>query len=153
MSKTADIGNVSSPAALAPEGCFQASSKNGATRVVPAAPWTILALLPLAVCLMAIGCNEGGSGGPSGATSLDPPAEPEPPGDQPAFPFIDHVDQANVTNGSIGFEELFVLGDEIFETQFNSIDGVGVLELPDGTPLPSRFSRVPPGGGRFTGPN
>ncbi len=120
---------------------------------MPAIPWTILALLAIALCVIATGCNEAGSGGSSGATSLDPPAEPEPPGDQPAFPFIDHVDQANVTDGFIGFEELFILGDEIFETQFNSIDGVGILELPDGTPLPSRFSRVPPGGGRFTGPN
>jgi len=86
-------------------------------------------------------------------TSIDPSVEPEPPGDQPGFPFVDHLDQVAVTEGSVGFGELFVIGDELFEAQFTALDGVGALLLPDETPLPSRFSRVPPGGGRFTGPN
>lgn len=97
--------------------------------------------------------GSGSSGGNTAVTSLDLAAEPEPPGDQPAFPFIEHVDQANITSGAILFDELFVLGDELFETRFNSLDGSGALRLPDMTPLPSRFSRIPPGGGRFTGPN
>jgi hypothetical protein len=108
--------------------------------------------LSLALCLGA--CNGSGrSGGGSEATSLDPPAGPEPPGEAPAFPFVDHVDQAAIAGGRIGFRELFVLGDEIFGAAFNSLDGVGALRLPEGGALPGRFSRLPPGGGRFTGPN
>ncbi len=98
-------------------------------------------------------CKEGGRSGNSVGTSLAPPAEPDPPGDVPGFPLIDHVDQALITSGTIGFDELFLLGDELFEAEFNALDGVGIALLPDGTPLPSRFSRVPPGHGRFTGPN
>jgi hypothetical protein len=63
------------------------------------------------------------------------------------------VDQARITRGGIGFPELFSLGDVLFEARYNDLDGVGALALPDGTPLPGRFSRSPPGGGRFTGPN
>jgi hypothetical protein len=91
--------------------------------------------------------------GCSGGKDGQDPAGPAPPGDQPAFPFVEHVDQADITAGRIRFDELFFLGDELFGAQFNSLDGAGVLVLPDGTPLPGRFSRVPPGGGRFTGPN
>ncbi len=98
-----------------------------------------------------LGCK-GGTEGP-GTTSLDPSAEADPPGDIPAFPFVAHVDQEDITDGKILFDELFVLGDEMFEAEFNGIDGVGVARLPDGTFLDSQFSRVPPGGGRFTGPN
>ncbi len=110
-----------------------------------------------AVWVLAIalaGCNgSGSSGGGSEATSLDPPAGPEPIGDQPAFPFVSHLDQSRVASGEVLFQELFVIGDSLFETQFNGQDGAGALRLPDGTALPGRFSRVPPGGGRFTGPN
>ena len=108
-----------------------------------------------AVTTFGLSCKGGSSGGGGGgeSTRLDPAAEAEPPGEQPAFPFDAHVDQKLVTRGRFGFGELFILGDELFETKFNSIDGVGILELPDGDALASRFSRVPPGGGRFTGPN
>jgi len=98
-------------------------------------------------------CDRSGSGRTTGGTSIDLPAEPEPPGDQPGFPFVQHLDQAAVTRGDIPFDELFVIGDELFEAGFNALDGVGALRLPDGTPLAARFSRTPPGGGRFTGPN
>ncbi|MBI4586054.1 MAG: hypothetical protein HY717_18755 [Planctomycetes bacterium] len=103
------------------------------------------AIIPwLLVFLFLFGCKHGGGNG----------ADPNnPPGDQPAFPFLSHVDQAAITSGVIPFQALFSFGDELFEAKFNSLDGVGALQLPDGTPLPSRFSRVPPGGGRFTGPN
>jgi hypothetical protein len=115
------------------------------------------ALLPLLAALAALassGCGGSGSGGGgSSATSIDPPAGPEAPGDQPAFPFAEHLDQEEVTAGRVRFSELFVIGDELFETQFGALDGAGALALPDGSALPSRFSRVPPGGGRFTGPN
>jgi len=110
----------------------------------------ITALVSLAAWTLA-SC-EGGSNG-TATTSLDPPAVPDPPGDVPAFPFVAHVDQHDIARGAIRFAELFVLGDELFETQFNALDGVGIGRLPDGTPFPQRFSRVPPGGGRFTGPN
>ncbi len=112
-------------------------------------------ILFLCLCaILSVGCKgEGGGGSSSGSPSLDLPAEAEPPGDQPAFPLIDHVDQARIASGQIRFDELFVLGDELFETRFNSLDGVGIQALPDGTPFPQRFSRVPPGGNRFTGPN
>jgi hypothetical protein len=107
---------------------------------------TFSAAAALHVFLLA-GCSGGGGGDGQGA------AGPAPPGDQPAFPFVEHVDQAAITAGRIRFQELFDLGDELFGVQFNSLDGAGVLLLPDGTPLPGRFSRIPPGGGRFTGPN
>ncbi|MBI4605259.1 MAG: hypothetical protein HY721_25125 [Planctomycetes bacterium] len=106
---------------------------------------------PLALLLAA--CGGGGSSGTSAKTSIDPPPSPEPPGELPAFPFTEHLDQARVTSGGVRFRELFTIGDELFETRFNALDGVGALRLPDGTALPGRFSRVPPGGGRFTGPN
>ncbi len=104
--------------------------------------------LAAALALAAAGsaCEHGGGSGKS-----DPSKNPR--GDQPAFPFVKHVDQKKITNGKIGFGKLFDLGDELFEVQFNSLDGVGILALPDGTAFPSRFSRFPPGGGRFAGPN
>ena len=105
----------------------------------------------LLVFLCFSGCDGGREG--TATTSLDPPAEADPPGDIAAFPFIDHVDQANITGGRILFNELFTLGDELFEAEFNTLDGVGIQRLPDGTEFLSRFSRIPPGGGRFTGPN
>jgi cytochrome c peroxidase len=105
-----------------------------------------LLLLPL----LAAGCGQETRGG----NRFFPPASDDAlPGDQPGFPLVDHVDQAMITRGEILFEELFELGDALFEARFNALDGAGALALPDGTPLPSRFSRVPPGGGRFTGPN
>jgi hypothetical protein len=76
-----------------------------------------------------------------------------PPGDQSGFPATGHVEQRRITRGALSFREVFNLGDELFESVFTALDGAGALRLPDGTPLPSRFSRVPPGGGRFTGPN
>ncbi len=100
------------------------------------------------------GCGGGGHSGAGGATtSIDAPAGPEPPGDQPGFPFAEHLNQSQITAGDVRFRELFVIGDELFEARFNTLDGVGALQLPDGTALPGRFSRSPPGGGRFTGPN
>ena len=100
------------------------------------------------------GCGGRGSSGTApGATSIDPPAEPDPPGEFPAFPFESHLSQVAINSGDVRFGELFLIGDELFEAPFNALDGVGALRLPDGGPLPSRFSRVPPGGGRFTGPN
>ena len=100
------------------------------------------------------GCGGGGhSGTGKTMTSIDVPAGPEPPGDQPGFPFAEHLNQFRITAGDIRFRELFVIGDELFEARFNTLDGVGALQLPDGTALPGRFSRAPPGGGRFTGPN
>jgi len=111
----------------------------------------VLALVLWAALALLSSCM-GGSDGTS-TTSLDPPAEPEPPGELPAFPFIDHVDQRNIRSGRILFTELFTLGDVLFETAFTTLDGAGIARLPDGAALPSRFSRVPPGGGRLTGPN
>ncbi len=75
---------------------------------------------------LVVACKGGGRDGIS-ATSLDPPAEPDPPGDVPGFPLADHVAQANITNGNIQFQELFVLGDELFEAKYNAQDGVGIL--------------------------
>ncbi len=131
------------------DGASESLPRVGRSR--PCSPRTGISTAALAFALVVAGCK-GGTDGP-GATSLDPPAEPDPPGDVPAFPFVAHVDQVRITSGAILFDELFVLGDEFFEAEFNSLDGAGALLLPDGTPLPSRFSRVPPGGGRFTGPN
>ena len=112
------------------------------------------ALACAALLLGVHGCGGGGhSGAPGSATSIDPPPGPEPPGDQPGFPFATHLDQQRITAGEILFRELFVIGDELFEARFNALDGVGALRLPDGAPLPGRFSRAPTGGGRFTGPN
>ncbi|MEM7232191.1 MAG: di-heme oxidoredictase family protein [Planctomycetota bacterium] len=107
--------------------------------------WAAVLALGLASC-------KGGTNGQS-ATALDPPVEPDPPGDVPAFPFVDHLEQSSITAGDVQFEELFVFGDELFEAEFNALDGVGVARLPDGCDLPARFSRVPPGCGRPTGPN
>ncbi len=103
----------------------------------------LLLLLPF-LLLLAAGCEHGGGGGPD---PLDPP------GDQPAFPFPRHVDQRDIASGKIQFAELFALGDELFEVKFNALDGVGARALPDGTTLSARFTRFPPGGGRFAGPN
>ncbi|GIW70865.1 MAG: hypothetical protein KatS3mg102_0407 [Planctomycetota bacterium] len=101
--------------------------------------------LVLGVGLVLVGCEHGGGGG--GAPG-------DPPGDQPAFPLLGgHVEQHAITDGVLGFREVFAAGDELFEVAFNALDGAGIARLPDGTPLPERFSRRPPGGGRFTGPN
>jgi len=100
---------------------------------------------PIFLAAALAGCPHGG-----GASGDDPL---NPPGDQPAFPFVEHMDQARITSGLVRFDEAFLFGDELFGTAFNALDGAGALALPDGTTLTSRFSRVPPGGGRFTGPN
>lgn len=115
---------------------------------------TIRYLASLVMCLAALtlASCKGGSNG-TASTSLDPPPVPDPPGAVPAFPLVDHVNQFDITLGNILFLELFILGDELFEAQYNALDGIGALRLPDGTPFRQRFSRVPPGGGRFTGPN
>lgn len=101
-------------------------------------------VLLLAIAAGTSGCKKSGS---SGASAL------APPGDQPAFPFLEHVDQRDITRSRLGFAEVFLQGDELFAVAFNALDGVGALALPDGSPLASRFSRLPPGGGRFSGPN
>ena len=103
------------------------------------------------VTLLLVGCK-GGSNEAS-SSSLDRPAGPAFVGEVPAFPFVSHIDQRDIAAGLILFVELFDLGDELFETRYNAFDGVGLLVLPDGTPFPQRFSRVPPGGGRVPGPN
>lgn len=117
-------------------------------------PWTIFSLADLfavTVAVIALGCLGGSDG--TATTSLDPPAEPDPPGEVPAFPFVAHVDQGDVTSGKILFDELFILGDELFEVEYSTLDGSGALRLPNGCDFPERFSRIPPGCGRFTGPN
>jgi len=116
--------------------------------------WKAVACAALLLLIGAAGCGGGGhSEGQGTATSIDVPPAPEPPGDQPGFPFASHLDQRRITEGEVLFRELFVIGDELFEARFNALDGVGALRLPDGAPLPGRFSRAPAGGGRFTGPN
>lgn len=112
-------------------------------------------LFVLVITVLHGGCMSGCMGGSDGTatTSLDPPAGADPAGETPAFPFVGHVLQLDITEGRILFDELFILGDELFETPFNALDGVGALRLPDGCAFPERFSRVPPGCGRFTGPN
>ena len=88
---------------------------------------TVAMMLLFGLAFYLIGCESSGS---IGVSLLDPP------GDQPAFPFIEgHVDQFDITDGTIGFQELFLLGDELFEVDFNGLDGIGILELPDGTLL------------------
>jgi hypothetical protein len=114
---------------------------------------TSIECLGAAVALVLAGCGGSGSSSSSSTTSIDPPAAPEPPGDQPGTPFASHLEQSRVRSGAVRFRELFVIGDKLFGAPFNELDGVGALALPDATPLPGRFSRVPPGGGRFTGPN
>jgi hypothetical protein len=80
------------------------------------------------------------------------PASPAETPPEPAFPLDGHADQRLIAG--LEFAEVFDMGDQIFDARFNEVDGVGALLLPDGvTPLPARFSPVPPGGGRFTGPN
>lgn len=63
-------------------------------------------------------------------------------GDDPAFPLASHVDQFQVTNGAIGFTQLFGDGDQLFEVPYNNLDGVGANLLQD-TAVSLRFSRVP----------
>ncbi len=89
----------------------------------------------------------------SSSGRLDEAVQNPPAGEQPGFPLAEHVDQSLINLGAFPFPDLFFAGDELFEAEYNSLDGVGVLRLPDGTGLPGRFSRVPPGGGRVTGPN
>lgn len=63
-------------------------------------------------------------------------------GDSPAFPLESHVDQFQVTSGSIGFAQLFDEGDELFEVPYNNLDGVGANLLQDAA-VSMRFSHVP----------
>ncbi len=86
----------------------------------------------------------GGGGGPNPTVST---------GDLSGFPLEGHMAQAQISAGMFTEEQIFQHGDNLFGAQFAAPAGVGVLLLPDGTALPSHFSRVPPGGGRFTGPN
>lgn len=103
--------------------------------------------LVLCVAILALSsCDSGTQGGPF----LPPPPVP---GEEAAFPFPEHVDQFQIRDGLLNFDILFDQGDELFEVRYNAFDGIGILKLPDGTPLPGRFSRIPPGGGRTTGPN
>lgn len=113
----------------------------GRSAVLRLAPLIVLSLL---VALGGGGCRRGG--GRSAPPELAP-------GEKAGFPLLEHIDQRDITRGRLGFERLFEDGDLLFGAQFNDLDGAGALLLPDGTPLPQRFSRVPPGGGRVTGPN
>src|SRR5262245_47637095 len=98
---------------------------------VSSRPFLASALLA-ALVFTGAACKNGGSNASKHSGSV--PAPPPPPGDQPAFPFTDHVDQSRITAGSVSFRELFSLGDVLFETRFNDLDGAGALVLPDGTP-------------------
>ncbi len=64
----------------------------------------------------------------------------------PAFPLDAHLEAETIAAGAMSFDELFEAGDHLFHTPYNSLDGVGVGHLPDGTPVP-RFRPFPPGGG------
>ncbi len=63
-------------------------------------------------------------------------------GDGPAFPLASHIDQFQISNGTIGFPELAVDGDELFGTTYNERDGIGSNLNQDST-VSIRFSRVP----------
>jgi len=63
-------------------------------------------------------------------------------GDTPAFPLSTHVDQFQITNGTITFAEMFQDGNLMFQTPFNNLDGVGA-NLKQDTSVSLRFSRVP----------
>lgn len=63
-------------------------------------------------------------------------------GDGPAFPLGSHVDQFQITNGALGFTQLFDDGDELFEASYNNLDGVGANLLQDAA-VSLRFSRIP----------
>lgn len=63
-------------------------------------------------------------------------------GDGPAFPLSGHLDQFQISNGTIKFPELFVDGDKLFGTSYNDLDGIGANLNQDAT-VSIRFSRVP----------
>jgi hypothetical protein len=109
--------------------------------------WLALVLI-LAIC----GCKGGDDGETESSLRPDPGAE-EPLGELPGFPLDAHIDQHEIRSGRRQFDELFALGDDLFEAGFGTLDGVGILRLPNGDPFPQRFARAPPGGGRVTGPN
>jgi hypothetical protein len=78
-----------------------------------------------------------------------------PLGDSGAYPFCTHVDQKKLPG--LDFTEVFGAGDSLFDTQYNSIDGVGA-NLAGDPEISLRFSRIPradlPGfANRATGPN
>lgn len=63
-------------------------------------------------------------------------------GDGPAFPLGTHVDQFQISNGTLSFPVLFNDGDQLSGANFNNYDGVGSNLNQDAT-VSLRFSRVP----------
>jgi hypothetical protein len=55
----------------------------------------------------------------------------ETTGDGPAFPLESHVDQFQITNGAIGFTQLFDDSDELLEAPHNDLDSVSANLLQD----------------------
>src|SRR5687768_18143205 len=101
--------------------------------------------VPLAIAVVAVGMSlRSGLAAPAEEAKAAPPAIDLSEG--PAFPLDGHLESEDVASGALGFQQVFDAGDKLFHSAFTGRQGVGVLRLPDGTPLP-RFSVSPPGHG------
>jgi hypothetical protein len=67
--------------------------------------------------------------------------------ERPAFPLAAHLEQRDIAAGAVGHRQLFEAGEKLFHTEFNGLDGVGMLRTVGGVPL-HRFSVGPVGGGQ-----
>ena len=65
----------------------------------------------------------------------------------PALPLASHVESTDIAAGEYPFERLFAVGDVLFHTAFNGLDGVGSSVRKDG----SRVTRFAPPGPRGPG--
>jgi hypothetical protein len=67
--------------------------------------------------------------------------------DKAAFPLPKHLEQSDIAAGKASHQQLFEAGEMLFHTEFNGLDGVGMLRTVGGAPL-HRFSIGPAGGGQ-----
>jgi mono/diheme cytochrome c family protein len=100
-------------------------------------------LLPLA------SCNVGGSGAGGDVETRSNAAAVALPvivlDELPAFPLERHVESADIAAGAWDFPRLLEAGRLLFHTDFNGLDGVGIMKRGDGTPI-NRFAPVGPRG-------
>jgi hypothetical protein len=82
---------------------------------------------------------------PQGTERQDGAAAPLPAVELDERPMIAaHLGQADLAAGTATFADVFAAGRTLFHTAFNGLDGVGVAQLPNGTPI-HRFALVPLG--------
>ena len=103
----------------------------------------------LSVCLAALLPLLGCGGGAPAATATAIDASPALPvialDEAPAFPLEKHIESADIAAGSWSFAKLLRAGRLLFHTNYNGLDGVGIMKRGNGSKV-DRFAPTGPRG-------